>query len=366
VRVIPRAGRFTDKRTLAAEGCQVRARRFVVAAGSTPLVPPIEGLEAVPYLTNETVFRLTRRPGHLLVVGGGPIGVEMAQAFRRLGARVTLLAGGGVLPRDDPELAARVRDALLEDGVAILDGARVLKAGRSGRQELRLTVKRGEAFEDVEGTHLLLAAGRAANVEGLGLRAASVAYGRRGIEVNDRMRTTNPRIYAVGDVTGGPFFTHWAGHQAGLAVRSILFRFGGGIDRDHLTWATFTDPELAHVGLSEREARERHGEIRILRWPFAENDRAQTERATVGLVKVIATKKGRIVGAGIVGRQAGELIGLWALAIAQGLSVRALTGLVLPYPTLSETARRVAVEFYRPQLRNPWLRRLIRALRLFG
>ena len=366
VRVIPRAGRFLDKRTMVAEGYEIRARRFVVAAGSAPLVPPIEGLDAVPYLTNETVFRLTRRPDHLLVVGGGPIGVEMAQAFGRLGARVTLLAGGGVLPRDDPELAARVRDALVAEGVTVLDGARAVTAARSGREQLRLSVRRGEALEEVEGTHLLIAAGRVPSVEGLGLRAAGVAYGRKGIEVDDRMRTTNPRIYAVGDVTGGPFFTHWAGHQAGLAVRSILFRFGGGIDRGLLTWATFTDPELAHVGLSEAKARERHGKIRILRWPFSENDRAQTERATAGLVKVIATKKGRIVGADIVGRQAGELIGLWALAIAKGLPIRSLTGLVLPYPTLSETARRVALDFYRPQLRNPWLRRLIRALRVFG
>jgi pyruvate/2-oxoglutarate dehydrogenase complex dihydrolipoamide dehydrogenase (E3) component len=366
VNVIQEAGRFIDRRTVAAGDCRIKARRFVIATGSGPLVPPIPGLDTVDYLTNETLFDLTRLPKHLVIVGGGPIGIEMAQAFRRLGSEVTVLEAARALGKDDPELAGRVLDSVRADGAVIREGAKVTKVAKFGRSGARVTIETGAGEETVDATHLLVAVGRRANVEGLGLDEAGIAHSPRGITIDKKLRTSNRRVYAAGDITGGFQFTHWAGYHAGLVVRSILFRFGGTVNDDLIPWATYTDPELAHVGLTEEQARERHGDIRILRWPYAENDRAQAERAPVGTVKVIALPKGRIVGAGIVGRNAGELIALWALAISQKLTVKALTETVLPYPTLSETAKRVAVTYYTPKLDSPWLRRLIRFMRLFG
>jgi len=366
VDVIQEAGRFTDRRTVTAGEHEIKARRFVIATGSGPLVPPIPGLDKVDYLTNETLFDLTKLPKHLIIVGGGPIGVEMAQAFRRLGSEVTVLEAFEALGKDDPELAERVLESVRADGVAIREGAKVTKVARFGRSGVRVTVETDDGEETLDGSHLLVAVGRKANVDGLGLDEAGIAHSPRGITVDARLRTTNRRVYAAGDITGGFQFTHWAGYHAGLVVRSILFRFGGKVNNDLIPWATYTDPELAHVGLTEEQARERHGKIHVLRWPYAENDRAQAERAPTGTVKVIALPKGQIVGAAIVGRNAGELIALWALAMSQKLTVKALTETVLPYPTLSETAKRVAVTYYTPKLDSPWLKRMIRFMRLFG
>lgn len=365
VNVIRAPGRFADRRTLVAGDTQIKARRFVIATGSSPLAPPIPGLDTVPYFTNESIFDLTRLPRHLVIIGGGPIGMELAQAFVRLGAQVTVLEAFAAMGKDDPELAGRVVDAVRADGATIREGAKVTTVAKHGRAGVRVSFETDTGEERVEGSDLLVAVGRSLNVGDLGLEEAGVACDRGGIKVNAKLRTTNRRIYAAGDIAGGYQFTHWAGYQAGLVIRSILFRIGGKMNTDLITWATYTDPELAHVGLSEDQARRRHRDILILRWPYAENDRAQTERATTGMVKVITTKKGRIVGAGVVGRNAGELIALWALAASQKLNVKALTATVLPYPTLSETAKRAAVTYYTPSLQSPWLKRLIRFLRLF-
>jgi pyruvate/2-oxoglutarate dehydrogenase complex dihydrolipoamide dehydrogenase (E3) component len=365
VKVVQAHGRFADRRTLEAGEYRIRARRFVIATGSAPRLPPISGLDNVPFLTNETIFELTRLPGHLVVIGGGPIGMELAQAFARLGSEVTVLEAARAMSQDDPELAARVREAVEADGVTLREGVTVGRVTRRGRYGVRVVLADNGKEETVDGSHLLVAVGRQPTLADLGLEAARVAHGDKGIRADARLRTSNRRIYAIGDVTGGYQFTHWAGYQAGLVVRSILFRFGGRMKPDLIPWVTYTDPELAHVGLSEDEARRRHGTIRILRWPFAENDRAQTERATAGLVKVVTTRKGRILGAGIVGAHAGELIAPWALAVSQKLSVDALMDTVLPYPTLSETAKRTALTFHTPKLQSPWPGRIIRLLRLF-
>ena len=258
-------------------------------------MPPIPGLDTVPYFTNESIFDLTKLPKHLVVVGGGPIGMEMAQAFVRLGAEVTVLEAFTAMGKDDPELAGRVVDAVRADGVALREGAKVTGVAKHGRAGIRVTIETKTGDETVEASDLLVAVGRAPVVGDLGLEEAGVAYERSGIKVDAKLRTTNRRIYAAGDIAGGYQFTHWAGYHAGLIIRSILFRFGGKVNNDLVTWATYTDPELAHVGLTEDQARQRHGNIRILRWPYAENDRAQAERAATGLVKVITTKKGGIV-----------------------------------------------------------------------
>jgi pyruvate/2-oxoglutarate dehydrogenase complex dihydrolipoamide dehydrogenase (E3) component len=365
VNVIRGAARFKDGRAVTVGETEIAARRFVVAAGSRPAVPPIPNLETVPYLTNETIFELPRRPTHLVVIGGGPIGLEMAQAFRRLGSQVTVLEAGKALSKDDPELAALLLEDLRAEGIDIREGVTVARVARRGRTGVRVTLE-GERPLHVDGSHLLVATGRRPDLEELGLEAAGIAFDAKGIKVDGRLRTTNRRVHAIGDVAGGPQFTHWAGYQAGLVVRSILFRFGGRTNPDVLPWVTFTDPELAHVGLTEEEARRRHGSVQILRWPLSENDRAQTERATRGLVKVLATKKGVIVGADILGRDAGELIAPFVLAVAQGMNVKALATAVFPYPTRAEATRRAAVSFYTPKLGSPWLKRIVRTVRRLG
>jgi pyruvate/2-oxoglutarate dehydrogenase complex dihydrolipoamide dehydrogenase (E3) component len=364
--VLRGAARFRDRQTMIVGSTQIRARRFVLATGSRPAIPPIPGLEQLPHLTNESVFDLPRRPGHLAVIGAGAVGLELAQAFRRLGSEVTVLEAATALIRDDPELVALLVESLRAEGVDIREGVTIAKAAKRGRNGVRLTLQHGETESTVDATHVLVAVGRRVDPGDLGLAEAGIVFDEHGIKVDGRLRTTNPRVYAIGDVAGGPQFTHWAGYQAGLVVRSILFRFGGRLKPDILPWVTFTDPELAHVGLSEAEARARHGHVQVLRWPFSENDRAQTERATRGLVKVLTTLKGRVLGVDILGRNAGELIAPWVLALANRATVKGMASAVFPYPTRAEASRRAAISFYLPKLASPWLKRTIRLMRRFG
>ena len=369
VRVIKAEARFTDNRTVAAGDVTIEARRFVLATGSRPAAPPIPGLDSVPYLTNETVFDLTRRPERLLVIGGGPIGAELAQAHRRLGAEVAVLEAARLLPRDDPEMAAVLERALLAEGVALHAGVTV------ERIEVRddrvvATVRAGDETRTVEGSHLLVAAGRRPVTDGLGLDAAGIAFDGKGIAVDKGLRTTNRRVYAIGDCAGpggGPYkFTHVANYHAGLVIRSALFRLPVKVDTIAIPRVTYTDPEIAAVGLTEEEARESRTAFRILRWPVAENDRAQAERRTAGHVKALVAARGKILGCAIAGSQAGDLIVPWALALSKGLKVQDLAGLVFPYPTLSEVTKRAAVEFLRPSAQSPWVRRVIGFARRFG
>ena len=362
VTVIRAAARFRDPGIVVAGGAEIKARRFVLATGSGPAVPPIPGLAETPYLTNETVFENAELPEHLVVIGGGPIGMEMAQAHRRLGARVTVLeALGTVLARDDPEAAAIVRDAFAREGIAVRTGVKIEAVEPGPPIVVRLA-----GGESIACSHLFLAAGRRAVTENLGLDEAGIAHDARGIKVDVSLRTSNKRVYAVGDVAGGPQFTHVANYQAGLVIRSILFRLPVRVDYDSMPWVTYTDPELAQIGLDEARARARRRDIRVLRWPYAENDRAHTERETEGFIKVIATARGRILGATIVGAQAGEMANLWSLALARGLGMRALAGFVSPYPTLGELGKRAATSFFTPRLTGPWVRRTVEFMRVFG
>lgn len=366
VRVIEAYGTFTDANTVEAGGHTIKARRFVVATGSRAFVPPIPGLDQVDYLTNETLFEQTRKPGHLIVVGGGPIGMEMAQAHRRLGSEVTVIEAFKAMGKDDPELASIVLDKVRADGVAILEETKVVSVEKRGKSGVRVTVENGGAQSHVDGTHILVATGRAPNTENLGLDAAGIAHDRRGITVTDALRTTNKRVYAIGDVAGGLQFTHVAGYHAGLVVQSILFRVPGKPNNDIIPWATYTDPELAHVGLTEEQARQKAGDITILRWPYAENDRAQSERKTDGLVKMITDRKGRILGASIVGANAGEMINIFALALSKKMKAGDLRGFIAPYPTMTEITKRAATSFAAPMTRKPMVRRIIGFLRRFG
>jgi len=365
VRVIRAHARFKDRRTLLAGGAEVRARRFVVATGSAPAIPPIPGLDAVPFHTNETIFENLEQPEHLVIIGGGPIGVELAQAHRRLGSRVTVLEAQRILSGDDPEAVSIVRDVLAGEGVAVHEGATVTSAARSG-QGVAVTYEEGGQARTVEASHLLVAVGRRPTYGELDLDAAGIRATAKGITVDARLKTSNWRVFAIGDVTGGPQFTHAANHQAGIVLRQILFRLPVTAKTQALPWVTFTDPELAHVGPREDEARERHGDIRVLRWPLHENDRAQTERSTRGFVKVLTTRRGRVLGATVVGRGAGEIINMWSLAVSSRLRIGAFTGYIAPYPTLSEAGKRAATNFYTPSLTKPWVQRTLGLLRRFG
>ena len=371
VTVIKAAARFSGPREVVAGDTTVTAKRFVIATGSSAAVPPIAGLDSVPYLTNKTIFDLAERPEHLIVIGGGPIGAELAQAQRRLGARVSLLEMYKVLGKDDPEITEVVRRRLVEDGVAIHEGIAIKQVMQDGNAIAVTIVEDGET-KKLTGSHLLVAAGRKVNVAGLDLEAAGVAYSPKGIEVDARLRSSNKRIFAVGDVAmvagAGSFqFTHLAGYHAGIVIRNALFKLPAKVNYDALPWVTFTDPEIAHVGLTEAQAREKHGDkVRTLTWSFAENDRAQAERATEGLVKVVVAGRGRILGASIAGRHAGELLHPWVLAIGQGLKIGAMASMIAPYPTLGEVNKRVAGTFYTPSLFSDRTRKIVRFLQWLG
>ena len=367
VTVIRAAARFTGPALVAAGETTIRARRFVIASGSSPLIPPIPGLEATPHLTNETVFDNTRIPEHLIVIGGGPVGVELGQAHRHLGARVTVVEMLEILGHDDPELVEVVRNRLAADGVVLLEGAKLVRVEtQAGTGGLVAVVERDREQRRIEGSHLLVAAGRKPNVEGMGLEAAGVAHGRDGIKVDRRLRTSNRRVFAIGDVIGGHLFTHVAAYQAGIVLRNALFRLPAKVDYRALPWVTYTSPELAHVGLTEAQARAKSGAIRVLRWSFDEVDRAQTERQTEGMIKVVASKRGRVLGASIVGRHAGDLLQPWILAIAQNIGLRAMAAHIVPYPTLGEVNQRVAGSFYEPRLFSERTRKIVRFLARFG
>ncbi|WP_226781925.1 dihydrolipoyl dehydrogenase family protein [Oceaniglobus trochenteri] len=354
--VIREYGRFISPTEVQAGETVIEARRFVIATGSGPFVPPIPGIEDTPHYTNETIFDLRERPEHLIIIGGGPIGMEMAQAHRRLGCEVTVIEGAKAMGKDDPELAAVVLDTLRAEGVTIVEGQ---QAARVSGTEGAIKVETDGAT--YEGTHLLMAVGRKVNLDKLDLERGNVAHDR-AVKLDDRLRSvSNKRVYAVGDCAGGLQFTHVAGYHAGIIVRScVLGLWWAKASTRHIPWATYTDPELAHVGLSEAQAREEHGaNIEIVRFPYEENDRALAEGKTKGLIKVLVVR-GRPVGASIVGAHAGELIGMWAMAIANKQKMSAIAGTVLPYPTLGEINKRAAGAYFSPRLfENPTVKTVV-------
>jgi pyruvate/2-oxoglutarate dehydrogenase complex dihydrolipoamide dehydrogenase (E3) component len=365
VRVILGAGRFLDKKTVLAGDYRITARRFVIATGSSPVVPPIPGLEQIPYFTNETIFDNDRKIPHLVILGGGPNGLELAQAHRRLGSRVTVIESARALGSDDPELTAVVLKQLRSEGIDIVENAAVSRV-ENVTNGVRLHVSSGSAEGMVDGSHLLLAAGRRANIAELNLDDAGIRHDKHGITVNSGLRTSNSRVYAIGDVTGSPHFTHVANYHAEIVIRRALFWQSAKVKAELVPRVTYTDPELAHVGLTEQEATEKRIPINVLRWSYHENDRAQAEHTTRGHIKVVTSRKGRILGATIAGAAAGELIQMWALALSQRLNIKAMTQWVAPYPTLGEINRRAASRFYVQTPANPFVRRIINFLARFG
>ncbi|OYU38656.1 MAG: dihydrolipoamide dehydrogenase [Pseudorhodobacter sp. PARRP1] len=360
VQVIRAYARFFSPREVEAGGKIIRARRFVIATGSHPMIPELPGLETVPYLTNETIFAQSEQPAHLLILGGGPIAMEMAQAHRRLGCAVTVIARSRVLGRDDPEAAALVLATLHAEGVCVLEGRGIARL-RPLPDGLEAVLDDGTTLA---GSHLLIATGRTPATKALNLAAAGVAFTERGVTVGPNLRSSNRRIYAVGDVAGGLQFTHVAGAHAGVVIRQMLF----GLPAKQaviVPTVTYTDPELAQIGLTEADARARHPDVQVLRQEFLHNDRAVTDGKTAGFLKLMLVK-GRPVGVTIVGAGSGELIGLWALAISARLKVGAMAAMIAPYPTRGEISKRAAGAYFSPKLfDNMAVKRVVRLVQRF-
>ena len=352
--------RFIDPSTISVDGRAVTARRFVIAAGSRATVPPIEGLDQIQYWTNESLFDLSEKPDHLLILGGGPIGLEMADAFCGLGCAVTVLEAGRVAAKDDPELADGLRLALSRRGVVIREGVKVTAAAPGPV----LSMADGTR---IEGSHLLVAVGRTPNLAALNLPAGNIQAGPAGIMTDLGLRSvSNKRVFAAGDIAdpaglGTRAFTHVGSYHAGILIRRLLFRLPARVDYAALPRVTYTDPELAQTGLTEEEAKSTGLKPQILRWPLADNDRAVAERDTSGLVKLVVSGN-RVIGAGILAPNAGEMISQWTLAIAQRTKLSALAGLIVPYPTRSEAAKRAAGSGFATTLFSPRTKALVRVL----
>jgi pyruvate/2-oxoglutarate dehydrogenase complex dihydrolipoamide dehydrogenase (E3) component len=282
-----------------------------------------------------------------------------------LGARVTILELFRVLPKDDPDAVRIVRDQLLAEGIDLCEDVQVKAVAREGNA-IAVTFEQAGVEERTTGSHVLIASGRRANVDGLGLEAAGIQYSEKGIKVDARLRTSNKRVYAIGDVVGGLQFTHLAAHHASVVLKNILFKLPAKVEERAVPWVTYTDPELAHVGLTEALAKEHGIAVQALRWSFEENDRARTERDTGGFAKVLVDRRGRIYGATIVGARAGELIHPWVLALSNGIKIGAMAQFIAPYPTLGEVSKRAAGSYYTPKLFSQRTRRLVRLLMRFG
>lgn len=358
VKVIRGWARFTGPERVEAAGQTITARRFVIATGAQAIVPDLPGLDAVPYLTNETLFDLKELPPHLVILGGGPIAVEMAQAFRRLGAEVTVIARSRMMGQDDPEAVAVVTARLKAEGVVILEG-RTAASVAPATGGFALTLSDGTL---VQGSHLLLALGRRAALKRLEPQAAGVTVNEAGVLVDASLRTSNRRIFAIGDAAGQGQFTHLAAYHAGIVLRQAVLglpaKVGAPIPR-----ATYTEPELAQIGLTEAEARKVHGAaLTVQRIDFDHMDRAITDNATEGFVKLMIVK-GRPIGVTLVGAHAGEQISLWALALSARVKLSAIAGMVAPYPTLGEIAKRAAGAYFSPRLfDSPMIKRVVRVL----
>jgi pyruvate/2-oxoglutarate dehydrogenase complex dihydrolipoamide dehydrogenase (E3) component len=357
--------RFADDHTVFVGGDRLTARAWIIATGSGPSLPPVEGLDTVPYWTNETVFSQKELPQRLLVLGGGPIGVEMAQAFQRLGSKVTIVEYlDQVLGPEDPDIAGILRSRLEAEGVQVQSGTKALQAAAVGTTvQLRLAPAKGggEAWT-VEGDALLVAAGRKPNLEGLELPAAGVEFSPRGVPADSRMRTNVPHIYACGDVNGVFPFTHVAGYEAGIALSNAVLRLPRKADYRKVPWCTYTDPEVASIGLNEKRANAAGVKYRVLTSRFREVDRALAEGEAEGKIKVLISPSGALLGCQIAGHHAGELIHEWVAAVNGGVKLSTLAGAIHAYPTLAEISKKAAGSYYSEKLFSDRTRRILRFL----
>lgn len=363
VRVIHGAAKFIKPNIVTVGDEQIQAKYFVIASGARAAVPPISGLAETPYLTNETIFSLEEKPEHLLVIGGGPIGVELAQAYARLGVKVSMLIVGKLLPHDDAACVAVIREQLIKDGMILYEAINGVTQVAYHDQQFQINfIDHDDHHQTISSSHCLVATGRQPNLSALNLEAAGVAYEKHGIKVDARQRTANKKIYAIGDCVGPFQFTHIAAYQAGIALRNILFKWPAKVDYRAVPWVTYTSPELAHVGASlSSDDIAQHG-YQVLTLPFSDNDRAQTESATNGFIKITLDKKGIVVACDVVGLHAGELILPWSLLIQNKMHISKMATVIAAYPTLSEISKRVAGQYYAPKLFAARTQKIVRFL----
>ena len=361
VQVLKGHGEFISRHQVKCGKKVVQAKYFVIATGSKAFVPPIKGLDKVPYLTNESIFGLKACPKHLVVIGGGPIGLEMAEAHRKLGAKVTVLEAFRVLPKDDPEFVKILKEKLIAGGIDIKEGIKIQKiTGKKDEIEIHCGGKKA-----IKASHLLVATGRRANLKGLNLKAAKIKIDEGRIVLDDRLRSSNKKIFVLGDAAGGPQFTHFAGYHAGVAIKNILFKIPAKAKDYVLPWVTYTKPELAHTGLTLVGARKKYDDVEVVTWPYLENDRAQAVKETEGFVKIIARKNGLVLGVSIIGEQAGEMINFWSFVIKEKMKLSKVTDMIVAYPTLFEVNKRAAGKFYSPALFGAKTKWLVKFLSFF-
>jgi len=346
-------GRFIDPHTVeikAKDGStrEITGRYIFVNTGARTFLPPVEGMEEVQCLTNESLFEIDEAPGEIIIIGSGPIGSEMAQALNLLGCKVTVVDMiDRILGNDDPELANMLKERLEKEGITYQLGASVKKVEKNGDGRLKMILaKDGEPIE-LESDSMLMATGRRPNVEGLNLEAAGIEYDKKGIKVNSRCKTSKGHIYACGDVTGEYQFTHMSEHMAKVAATNAILKFPMTVDDKHVPWVTYTEPELAHVGATEAELKEQGTSYEVYKFPYNKVDRAITDSVTEGMIKIFAKKwNGRILGASVLGAAAGELICEYAVAMKNGVTLRNIADTIHPYPTYGLGARRAADQWY--------------------
>lgn len=367
VKVIRAQASFISHNELSAGDYNIKAKKIVIATGSKAFIPTINGIDIVPYLTNENIFKLKALPQHLMVIGGGPIGCEMAQAFAMLGSQVTLLEAFQILPKDDPECVAIIREKLIEAGVTLYEGAQIDAVSQVDHTQIQIKFKHSKQGQTsfIVGTHLLVATGRKSCVAGLSLEKADVAFTAKGIQVDSRLRTTNKSIYAIGDVIGSLQFTHAANYHAGIVLKNIAFKIPSRLNPNEVPWVTYTYPEIAHAGYLANPKIQSE-DIKEFSLSMSENDRAQAEQELNGKIKVWVNKKGKILSVTIVDVHAGELILPWIMAIQQGRTLKSFTDAVTPYPTRSELSKRVSGLFYAPKLFSDKVRRLVKLIQKVG
>lgn len=359
-------GRFIDPHTFEVNGERLHGRKFIIATGSGPVMLPVQGSEESGALTNETALKLDRLPQAITIVGGGPIGIEFAQVFSRLGSKVTIIEKmGQILPREDKELSDALSEILVAEGIKIDVCTEIKEVRRSGEKR-HISARCSTGDKTYEADEVMFAMGRVPNVEGLNLEAAGVDYDKRkGIKVDDTLRTSRKHIYACGDVVGHYAFTHVAEYHAGIALSNALFPFvKRKVDYRVVPWTTFSDPELARVGLTEDEAKEKYGAkaVHVYRFHFKDVDRAVIEGEGHGLIKLVCDRKSRLLGAHILGPHAGELIHEYALAMKENLPITKISRSIHVYPTVSQAAKRAADQYYKEKLFTGWFPKLAKWL----
>lgn len=362
IEIIFEPAQFIASDRLLVNGRGITARNFVLATGSRPYIPPIIGLDSIQYFTNENIFDIKENINHLIVVGSGPMGCEMAQSFARLGSKVTLISNTGLLPIEDSDMSGVLEQKFNKEGIKLHLNVTLTSVEKIATGVwVHIKDKVSKQTYKIEASHLMLATGRQANVESLGLDKANVKLEKGQLKLDGRLRTSNKHIFACGDVAGPYLFTHMAEHQAGVVLRNALFHLPVKAQTTNIPWCTFTEPELARVGLSELQAQQKGTAYRVYSFPFSDIDRGIAEGATDGMAKIITGPNGKLLGACIVGPHAGELIAEYVLAISQGMHVSALSSIIHIYPTLAQINRRVAEQQMKEALtprRQRWIKRL--------